>query len=215
MSKSSRDYAASEQSAFWCGETGDAYIERNAATSERVALRVAMWRQILSSLDGDEPASIIEVGANIGLNLRALATVTNAELYALEPNAAARTLLASDRVVPAARALDGFADKIPLPSGAVDLAFTCGVLIHIPPADLLPAYREIYRVSRRYILSVEYFSKMPEEITYRGRSGLLFKRDFGAYWLENFSDLALVDYGFLWQPATGLDDLTWWLFRKS
>jgi pseudaminic acid biosynthesis-associated methylase len=103
---------------------------------------------------------------------------------------------------------------LPLQDAAVEFSFTSGVLIHIAPDDLLASCAEIYRVSSRYIACAEYFNPTPVEIEYRGHSGVLFKRDFGGYWLDNFLDLELVDYGFLWRRATGLDDLTWWLFRK-
>jgi spore coat polysaccharide biosynthesis protein SpsF len=33
--------------------------------------------------------------------------------------------------------------------------------------------------------------------------------------MDRFPDLQLVDYGFFWKRATGLDDATWWLFRKG
>ena len=108
---------------------------------------------------------------------------------------------------------DATAENIPLADGAVELAFTCGVLIHVPPEDLGRACDEIYRVSSRYIVCIEYFSDREEEVSYHGQSGLLFKRDFGAFWMDRH-DLTLVDYGFLWKPATGLDNLTYWTFEK-
>ena len=49
----------------------------------------------------------------------------------------------------------------------------------------------------------------------RRRTGLLFKRDFGALWMDRFHGLRIVDYGFFWKRATGLDNLTWWLFEKG
>lgn len=200
---------------FWRGKFGDDYVHRNEVTAERVRQRLKMWARILRSLAHASPASILEVGANIGLNLRALRALTGADLYALEPNRSARQRLIDDGVVPGGRAIDGTAAEIPMADAAVDMVFTSGVLIHVPPAELLPACKEMHRVARRYLLSIEYFSKSPEERPYHGQSGLLFKRDFGAYWLENFSDLEVVDYGFFWKPATGLDDLNWWLFHKA
>ena len=98
--------------------------------------------------------------------------------------------------------------------GSIDLVFTSGVLIHVAPEFLEVAYREMYRVARRYLLTIEYFSAEPETKTYRGEDGLLFKRDFGSLWLDLFPPLILVDYGFFWKRATGLDNLTWWLFAK-
>ena len=74
--------------------------------------------------------------------------------------------------------------------------------------------REARRVARRYIVCIEYFSDKTEEITYRGHRGMLFKRDFGGFWLDNFPDLEVRDYAFAWKRATGLNNLTWWLFEK-
>jgi pseudaminic acid biosynthesis-associated methylase len=154
------------------------------------------------------------VGANIGDNLRALRALSGAEFFAVEPNESARRRLTGDGVVSQANAIDGIASSIGLPDGAVDLAFTCGVMIHIHPKDLLASCREIHRVSRRYIACIEYFSDQPEEVPYRGHSERLFRRDFGGFWLDAFPDLQVLDYGFSWQRLAGLDNLTWWVFRK-
>ncbi len=202
------------QAQFWRGEFGDTYAGRNAATHEQLRARVAMWAKILDALAGSPPASILEVGSNIGNNLRALRTLTGAELYALEPNEHARETLVRDQVVPADHVLEGLATHIALPDGAVELAFTSGVLIHIHPDDLLASCREIHRVAKRYIVCVEYFSDKAEVIPYRGHMDRLFKRDFGGFWLDHFADLQVVDYGFLWKRLTGLDNLTWWVFEK-
>lgn len=198
----------------WGGDFGDDYIERNVPDAERIEQREVMWRSILPAMAPEMPESIIEVGANVGNNLRALRKLTCAELFALEPNRKARGILQSDAVVPEVNILAGTGSKIELAEDAVDLAFTSGVLIHVPPEELPGVYKEIHRVSRRYLLTIEYFAAEPEEKRYRGRDGLLFKRDFGALWLDLFPDLKIVDYGFFWRPATGLDNLTWWLFRK-
>lgn len=198
----------------WRSEFGDAYAARNAPTEAMIEVRVGIWRRLLESLTDDPPASILEVGANVGLNLRALDKLTKATLHGLEPNPKARVALAADGVVAPERVIDGTAAAIPLADAHVDLVFTSGVLIHIAPDDLLAACREIHRVARKYILSIEYFSARPEQLEYRGHKNLLFKRDFGNFWLDNFDDLRVGDYGFFWKPVTGLDNLTWWLFQK-
>lgn len=206
---------SSRQIDAWRGEFGDAYLGRNEADEAMIAARTAMWTRILRPLADHPPRSILEVGANIGLNLRALAGLTTARLIALEPNSRARRRLVDDGVVSADHAHDGAADHIPLDDGAVDMAFTSGVLIHIAPDDLHDSCAEIHRVSGRYIACAEYFADTPQETRYRGREGLLFKRDFGEFWMDRFADLRLVDYGFFWRRATGLDNLTWWLFTKD
>ncbi len=200
----------------WRGGFGDNYIGRNEADEAQLQARRAMWRGIFDAIpQGAAPASCLEVGANIGLNLRALKAVKEMDGFALEPNAAARARLVTDKVVPSERVMDGSADAIPLKDNAVDLAFTCGVMIHIPPDRLLGSCTEIHRVATRYIACIEYFSVEPTSITYRSRDDLLFKRVSGDFWMSNFPGLELLDYGFFWKRATGLDNLTWWLWRKS
>lgn len=203
-----------DQLRFWRGDFGDSYTDRNSSEAEHLRARVAMWAPIMNCLTGSPPASILEVGANIGNNLRALRQLTDAEFYALEPNEKARTMLVDGGVVPADNVRDGFAARIDLPDGAVDMAFTSGVLIHVHPDDLEASCREIHRVAARYIVCIEYFADRPEEIEYRGHSERLFKRDFGGFWLDLFPEMETVDYGFAWKRLTGLDNLTWWVFRK-
>ena len=185
----------------WQGEMGNKYITRN----QSIDGRCLMWKRILGSLP-DLPNSILEVGANIGLNLNTIDELLDARLIGLEPNQKARSQIAFE-------SLSGSAESIPLENNAVEMAFTCGVLIHIPPDDLNRVCDEIYRVSSRYIICIEYFSDNLEEIIYRGRSGLLWKRDFGKYWMDHY-DLSLIDYGFFWKEVTGLDNLTYFIFEK-
>ena len=199
----------------WKGDFGDEYTKRNAPLPEVLAARLKMWSRILSTLDGAPPESILEVGANLGLNMRVLRLLTQAALTAVEPNASARARLVEDGVLPAERVHDAFGARLPFADGAHDLVFTSGVLIHVPPADLAATCREIVRVARRYVLAVEYNSEQPVELPYRNHEGLLFKRDFGQFYLDTCPGLAVRDYGFFWRPATGLDNLTWWLFEKA
>jgi pseudaminic acid biosynthesis-associated methylase len=203
-----------DQLQFWRGDFGNAYTDRNSNAAEHLRARVAMWSPIMASMVGAPPRSILEVGANIGNNLRALRQLTSAEFFALEPNQKARGVLVDEGVVPAKNVHDGFAASIDLPAGAVDMAFTSGVLIHIHPDDLEASCREVHRVASRYIVCIEYFADTPEEITYRGHSERLFKRDFGGHWLDLFPEMETMAYGFAWKRLTGLDNLTWWVFRK-
>lgn len=183
----------------WRGSFCHEYIKRNQSDKGRME----MWSKILNSI---KPKSILEVGANIGLNLDIINNLIDADLIGLEPNDKARKQIAFNT-------LKGTADKIPLEDNAVELAFTCGVLIHIPPDDLEKACNEIYRVSSRYIVCIEYFSDKLVEIPYQGYNDMLWKQDFGKFWM-NYG-LSLIDYGFFWKPATGLDNLTFWIFEKN
>lgn len=199
----------------WSGAFGDAYTERNSVSADAVRGRVRALAKALAPLEGGMPRSVLEVGTNIGLNLRALPSIIDGEVWGIEPNASARDRVIEDGVLPAERMLAGFGHQIPLGDDAVDLVLTSGVLIHVDPTLLEQTMREIHRVAAKYVLCIEYFSSKPETISYRGEDGLLFKRDFGGLYLDMFPDLELVDYGFFWKRTTVMDDSTWWLFRKA
>ena len=204
-----------EQVELWRGKFGDAYVDRINEDEKSQRARTHLWKTVLSALGDETLGSILEVGSNAGGNIGVLNSLTDAKLFAVEPNAKARKILISKNVIDEKNVLDGSASNIPIDDRAVDMVFTSGVLIHIAPDDLLEAYKEIYRVSRRYIISLEYFSSNPRTIPYHGHDNALFTRDFGRYWMENFPDLRIVDYGFCWKHVTGLDNLTWWIFEKT
>lgn len=199
-----------EQERFWAGSFGDEYADRNKDPA-LLSSNVALFARILKSCA--PVSSAIELGANLGLNLRALRTLLPAaRLKAVEINA---------KAVEALRKLDGLeVEHASLLQFAAepefDLAFTKGVLIHIAPEDLPRAYRALYGASRRYVLAAEYYNPSPVELDYRGHRMRLFKRDFAGEMLDAFPDLRLVDYGFVYRRGSfPLDDITWFLLEKT
>ena len=201
---------------FWREDFGDAYVERSRLSPQQVMARGEHLGKIFASAGIERNVSVLEVGANIGLNLKGLRKCGwCGSFYAVEPNKKACDILAGDGEISLSQAFhsDGF--DLHLEDNSIDLAFTCGVLIHVHPEDLPRFCSEIYRVSKRYIGCIEYFSPEPVEKNYRGRQGLLFKRDFGGFYLDHWSDLKLCNYGFFWKRTTPFDDVNWWLFEKS
>ena len=97
----------------------------------------------------------------------------------------------------------------------VDLTFTSIVLIHINPDYLDNVYANLVNGSNRYILVAEYYNPTPVEISYRGHTGRLFKRDFAGDLIDNYG-LKLVDYGFNYSRDNFApqDDITWFLLEK-
>jgi len=203
----------------WQGSFGESYIQRNPPTVEATSDAAAVFRRILDC-SGIllEISSVLEVGANVGINLIGLRQVLGqaARLSALEPNPQACEELRRNKALGLDEVIESSACRIPLPDAAFDLTFTNGVLIHIPPDRLAEAMCEIARVSRRFVLCSEYFSHVPVEIPYRGQSGMLWKRDFGLAYLKNCPDLKARNYGFLWQTEfPHFDNLNWWLFETN
>ncbi len=198
----------------WEGAFGDAYIDRNPCSPDLLRKRIIALCKIFQSVGLSHPQMILEVGANIGMNIRALQYLTNAQLHALEPNSRARDVLVNEQILPKDCIHDGSAEHLPFEDRSMDLVFTCTVLIHIPPDTLNQALKEIYRVAKRHILIIEYFSPFEEMVQYRGQSDMLFKRDYGSVLLDLFPNLELLDYGFFWKRVTDLDNVNYWLFRK-
>jgi pseudaminic acid biosynthesis-associated methylase len=203
----------SKQLAAWCGDFGDAYADRNPITPLSTSRKIRDWSRILDCMRGLPPTSILEVGANIGRNIAALRALTDAELFAVEPNARARGRLIAAGLLDADHVFDGTAEHLPFLDGAIDLVFTSGVLIHIAPDNLPAACSEIHRVARSYVLAIEYFSDEPQEKRYRGRQDMLYLRDYGTFWLDSFPDLRVLDFGFFWKHFSG-SNINWWLFAK-
>ncbi len=201
--------------ASWTGEFGNEYIARNGWTDETRRRTILKWSRVLTPLQGRALGSCCEVGCNIGLNLRVLKEITDMELFGLEPNALARQQILTDGVLPTDHLFPNAGHENPLENCAIDLVFTSGVLIHVHPDRLRQTMDEVVRVSRKYVLCMEYFSPTPEQKTYRGQEGLLYKNDFGGLYMDHYPDLMLMDYGFFWKRATGLDNFTWWLFEKN
>ena len=205
--------------AQWQGDFGDRYIARNEVTDVTVGqAEIAFGRILDQSGIRDGVGSILEVGANVGINLHGLRRTLGPDvsLMALEPNTNAGARLRGAAELGLDRVIAGSGDSIDLPDASVDLVFTNGVLIHIPPRDLEPAMREICRVARRFVLCSEYFSHEPVEIPYHGHDAMLWKRDFGRAYLATCPELRTRAYGFLWQEELPLfDDLNWWLFEKA
>ncbi len=205
---------ATPQLKAWTGRFGSEYIDRNDYADWKMAPGVEAFRRIIGKLN---IKSVIEVGSNIGLNLLYINELFEGKvkLYAVEPNRNAFDKLISQSRVELEKAWNCNAFQLPLDDSSVDLVFTSGVLIHITPDDLGRATDEIVRVARKYVLCIEYFSPTPVELPYRGKTGLLFKRDFGGFYIDRFPNLKCLDYGFLWHresPAYG--NSNWWLFAK-
>jgi pseudaminic acid biosynthesis-associated methylase len=200
------------QEEFWAGDFGTDYIGRNdgpGLLASNIQFFVTALRQ------AGQITSCLELGANIGMNLRALQCLfPDMELRGIEINTDAASKLAAligKQNVTTGSIFDFSVHEI------VDLVLVKGVLIHINPAKLDIVYEKMYRSSNRLILVCEYYNPSPVTISYRGHSDRLFKRDFAGELLDAYSDLSLVDYGFAYHrdEAFPQDDISWFLLKKN
>ncbi len=203
-----------EQEQFWAGDFGNDYIARNECTPEALAADLFFFTGALKAMRRT-PESIIELGANIGLNLRALRLLfPGTKQTAVEINDQAVERLRRDRV-----ADEVVHDSILnfTPTRRHDLALIKGVMIHLNPEMLPQVYRKLAECSSRHVLIAEYYNRRPDEVTYRGHTARLFRRDFGGEFMDACQEFSCVDYGFSYHrdARERQDDLTWFLFEKK
>lgn len=194
---------------LWTRDFGNEYTRRNAESHPDA--RYQMWKMLLPK----DCESVLEVGANIGKNLEAIARLSSAELYAAEPNDMARQELTESDLVSPTHITADYADKLSFPDGVADLVITSGLLIHIPPDKLRKSMSELHRCAKRWIISAEYFAPQEEMIPYRGHKDALWRRDYGSIWLDSFPDLHCQAAVFAWKRMTGLDNLVYWVMEKG
>lgn len=199
-----------EQEKFWAEKFGTEYIERNRS-AEILTQNIFLFSRVFSKVE--KIRSVIEYGANIGLNLRALRTlIPDLELSAVEINKdAVEELKKIGNIKVFNKSILEF--KIDKPR---DFALIKTVLIHLNPDMLGQVYELLYESSSRYICIAEFYNPVPVEVNYRGFSEKLFKRDFAGEMLDKYNNLKLLDYGFCYHrdmhfPKT---DITWFLMEK-
>ncbi|NJL76720.1 MAG: pseudaminic acid biosynthesis-associated methylase [Saprospiraceae bacterium] len=199
------------QEAFWAGTFGDEYIQRNRGV-EYLASNLNFFSKTFQQVG--RPSSLIEFGANIGMNLKAIQLLfPNIELFGIEINQQAAAELAA--LVGAPNVFNGSILDYK-PAQTFEVALIKGVLIHIHPEKLPDVYEKLYHTSNKYILICEYYNPSPVAIPYRGHQDRLFKRDFAGEMLDKYASLKLLDYGFVYKrdKAFPQDDITWFLLEK-
>ncbi len=200
-----------EQELFWVGKFGDDYIERNKS-QKLLASNISFFTKALCC--ADSVGSVLELGSNIGMNLRALEYLyPSQEKTAIEINPKAVGELKAN--LPNVRVINdsilNFNTK-----KRFDLVFTKGVLIHINPDKLKVVYKKMFDFSKKYILVAEYFNPSPVVVNYRNHEDKLFKRDFCGELMDCYSNLRLLDYGFVYKRDNNFpqDNINWFLLEK-
>ncbi|HPA45454.1 MAG TPA: methyltransferase domain-containing protein [bacterium] len=186
-----------KQEGTWAGDFGQSYTDRNPQSPAEMdelyrgfygISRTELNSEFLGDLD--RGISILEVGTNVGTQLRALQQMgfTNLTGLELQEYALERARALSEGIT----FIQGSAFDLPFTDLEFDLVFTSGVLIHLAPADLNRALDEIHRCAGRWIWGFEYFAETHTSIPYRGRDDLLWKGDFARLYLDRFADLRTV-----------------------
>ena len=197
------------QEKFWAETFGKEYIERNNSRNLHAA-NLNLFSKIATNFS-IQPKTVFELGANIGMNIRALSELLpGSEFSAIEINPTACTELRKlNCQVYEGSILEFQTQK------KFDLVFTKGVLIHLNPDEINKVYDLMYEISTKYLIVAEYYNPSPVSVTYRGETDRLFKRDFAGDMLDKFPNLKLIDYGFCYHKGPfPQDDITWFLMEK-
>ncbi len=194
-----------EQLNLWRSSFGVEYTDRNKIDP---SLRLNAFKDILSDL---KIKNILEVGCNVGHNLISISKLGRFNLVGVEPLSYAieKGREMSNKIA----ILEGDAFNLPFKDGYFDLVFTAGVLIHIHSKDLGKAIDEMYRVSKKYILIIEYFADEETVISYHGSMNALWKRNFEKIFLNKYPKLKKMKSGFL-DKDQGFDKCNFILFEK-
>jgi pseudaminic acid biosynthesis-associated methylase len=182
------EFPRTEQEAFWTGEFGTTYIERNCyapeALNELYSQRYGITRSELNHRYLGKPnpsARLLEVGANIGNQLSLLRTDGwMGELYGIEINRSAIGWAHENR--PELDIVYGSAMEFPFRQDWFDVVIISGVLIHIAPEHLSCVFSEVARVLKPdgLYMGLEYWAPVLTQVKYRGHEDRLWKCDFAA-----------------------------------
>lgn len=191
-----------KQEQEWAGEVGAAYTDRNTWSAEDLdqvyldcfgITRTDLNQRFLGGFKTPlRFMRILEVGCNIGMQLRHLQNMGFWNLHGIELQQYALDRLCVERV----ETCRGAATDLPYPDESFDLVYTSGVLIHIPPDDLPRAMSEILRCTKRYVWGFEYYSRELQEVEGRWPADMLWSGDYSALFTDLLPRLQLLDY---WQ----------------
>lgn len=201
-----------EQEAFWAGDFGTEYINRNKS-DVLFSSNINFFCKALRLAHGIK--SCIEFGANIGINLEVIKLLyPEIDAHAIEINADASRQLSS--VIPKYKVHNKSILEF-IPARQWDLVFIKGVLIHISPDALSDVYDKLVASCGCYLMVAEYYNPTPVSIPYRGHRDRLFKRDFAGEIMDRHPQLQLLDYGFAYHRDLNFpqDDITWFLLGKK
>lgn len=141
--------------AIWRSGVAAAWARRNSKTVEELdrrymvdygITRTALDEHFLQDVPRD--AKICEVGCSQGLQSLVLAQLGFRSFWGAD---VAKDVLSNSHNVAATLY------KLPFQSGAFDLVFTSGVLIHVPPDSRADAMAELLRITRRWVWAFEMF----------------------------------------------------------
>ena len=206
-----------DSASLWTGSFGDEYTVRNSQVPNRRAFWETITLKYLTDqkpvdpehLDVQKPKKVIEVGCNIGANLKYLAELAPwAYLLGTDVNALALEAV-NDRKITTMQA-----NLFKMPwyfMHVFDLVVCIGVLVHTLDEELDDAIRAVFRLSRKHVLIGEYWAQEWTPIPYHGYENALRKGPFD-HRIAAVAHKLPIETGFL-DKGDGFDRVTWWMYK--
>jgi len=192
----------------WAGEHGKDYVDRCQVTSES---RKAIFEKIFR-FNTKSFRSVLEVGCNKGHNLDAIRGYGDYNVVGVEIN---KTLCTRPDII------NGSAYDLPWQHDVFELTFTAGVLIHIPPGRLHEAMDEMRRVSKKYVMMIEYFAEKETGTKYQKDFNFqdgVWARPYGGIYQGHYPKDQLIasgKIGDIGDDGWGFSKCDYWIFEKK
>lgn len=160
------------------------YREELVEGTERMEHAAAQENAVVDLLRGLDFRTYVEVGCGFGRVMKRVVDAFSPAVVGIDLSL--DQLRAARTYVPAAasRLVAGVLEHLPLRDGSADLVLASEVLMHLDRGQVTAAIREMARVTRRYVVSVDWYEDfmVGEQVRYG------FVHDYGAlYAREGFS----------------------------
>lgn len=193
----------------WIGTFGDKWSKRCNGNTLDMAARRKTFKALFTNL-AIPKNSVFEVGCNSGHNLQEIRKL-GYSVFGCEPNMKACKLSQSSGIQ--TYMADG-ANLQHIKDSTFGIVFTSCVLIHTTPKECRKIMKEMARISKKYVLFIEYFAKKETKKVYRRHKELFFKRNFTKIFAEECKDFKLLKNGEL-NKEDGFDRTEYALFQRK
>lgn len=175
---------------YFSGEGGNQYTDRNKSSIEDGRSASDLIYNIVKM---KKIKTICEIGCNTGHNLSRLKDLCDV-VCGVDINK--KALEEGKKLYPFVKFVEGSSFNLPLYENSFELIFSRGVCIHLHPESILNALNEMKRVSKKFIINIEYGVKdennLNEEVEWRDNLKL-WRVNMEKHW-KQVSGIKVKDY---------------------
>ena len=199
------NFKKTEQIKFW-EKIGTDYTDVNQRSASQLMYSRYWFFEKFEDLD--RSTKILEVGCNVGDNLKVLKNMGFENLTGIDIQEYA--LEKAKESIPQGSFKHASILELPFEDDEFDLVFSSGVLIHLHPDDLPTALSEIHRCTNNLIYGLEYCDKNYQNefksISYRGSDNACWAADYASQYIKHCDNIDLKEKKiYPWPEAKNFD----------